>query len=411
MKPGWERVALAEIAELRGRIGWKGLTAKEYTETGPLFLSVHSLNYGDYVDFRDAFHISEARYDESPEIMLQHDDILICKDGAGIGKLGIVPELPGPTTINSSLLLIRPGSRVVPKYLYYCLLSPYFQSIVQSRLEGATTPHLYQRDISTFPVVLPPRGEQAQIVELLDRASKGLAKAQVNVEANLSSAEELFAGVLEEAFAAPTSNAGTSLSDLIEIDHGYAFEGRNFEVSTDVALPIVLTPGNYTEDARLDFSAKNTKRLTTLPPENFRLQKGELTIVMTDLSSKMKILGKPAFIDRNNILHNQRIGRVRFRSDALVPRYLFHFLRTRRALDPIKESATGTMVRHTAPKRILSLRIPTIGDHHEQHQTVARIDSIEGKIAALKLSYKEGATELPQIRQALLQRVFAGELA
>ena len=104
MTTGWQTKRLGELAELRGRIGWRGLTAKEYTKEGPLFLSVHSLNYGDYVDFRDAFHISEDRFIESPEIMLQPDDVLICKDGAGIGKLGIVGELPDRATINSSLL-------------------------------------------------------------------------------------------------------------------------------------------------------------------------------------------------------------------------------------------------------------------------------------------------------------------
>ncbi len=164
MKKGWQKKQLGELAELRGRIGWRGLTAKEYTKSGPLFLSVHSLNYGDYVDFRDAFHISEERYVESPEIMLQKDDVLICKDGAGIGKLGIVGKLPDRTTINSSMLLIRSGKEILPKFLYRCLTSPYFQDIVQSRLNGATTPHLYQRDITEFPVVVPPLfGTRAEI--------------------------------------------------------------------------------------------------------------------------------------------------------------------------------------------------------------------------------------------------------
>ena len=94
----WDTKKLGDIAYLAGRIGWKGLTAKEYKTEGPLFLSVHSLNYGDGVDFRDAFHISQERYDESPEIMLRRNDILICKDGAGIGKTGISkypPAKPG----------------------------------------------------------------------------------------------------------------------------------------------------------------------------------------------------------------------------------------------------------------------------------------------------------------------------
>jgi len=198
---GWQQRQLGELAELRGRIGWRGLTAKEYTREGPLFLSVHSLNYGDFVDYRDAFHISQDRYDESPEIMLQEGDVLICKDGAGIGKVGIVGKLPGPTTINSSLLLIRSGKLLVPKFLYYCLSSPYFQDIVQSRLNGATTPHLYQRDITTFPIVLPPVAEQHRIVGILGESFAAIALARANTERKLVGLNELKKSLLHQAFS------------------------------------------------------------------------------------------------------------------------------------------------------------------------------------------------------------------
>lgn len=165
-----------------------------------MFLSVHSLNYGDYVDYRDAFHISRERYDESPEIMVREDDILICKDGAGIGKLGIVGKLPGETTINSSLLLIRSGKQILPKFLYHCLCSPYFQDIVKSRLEGATTPHLYQRDITGFPVVLPPLPEQQRIVGILDEAFAALATAKALGEQKILALEEFKKSLLDVAF-------------------------------------------------------------------------------------------------------------------------------------------------------------------------------------------------------------------
>ncbi|RUR51705.1 restriction endonuclease subunit S [Aeromonas veronii] len=201
MKKGWKTYKLGELAELRGRIGWRGLTAKEYTYSGPLFLSVHSLNYGDYVDFRDAFHISDERYMESPEIMLKKDDILICKDGAGIGKLGLVGELSEKATINSSLLLIRSGDNILAKYLYHYLNSPYFQSIVQSKLNGATTPHLYQRDITEFPVFLPSILEQQRIVAILDEVFEAIAAARANAEQNRQNARALFESYLQSVFS------------------------------------------------------------------------------------------------------------------------------------------------------------------------------------------------------------------
>src|SRR5262249_8870990 len=135
-----------------------------------------------------------------PEIMLRKDDVLICKDGAGIGKVGIVGEVPGPSTINSSLLLIRSGKEILPKFLYRCLSSPYFQQIVNSRLNGATTPHLYQRDITEFPVIVPPISEQKRIVDILDQAFEGITKACANAENNLQNARALFESYLQSIF-------------------------------------------------------------------------------------------------------------------------------------------------------------------------------------------------------------------
>ena len=172
-------------AQLSGRIGWKGLTAKEYTKEGPLFLSVHSLNYGDYVDYRNAFHISQERYDESPEIMLRQNDVLICKDGAGIGKgRDRRRQVPKQTTINSSLLLVRTQEGILPKYLYYTLSSPYFQDIREISIDGrdnaAPIPTGYHR----IPVYLPPLAEQQRIVAVLDEAFAGLATMAANAEKN-----------------------------------------------------------------------------------------------------------------------------------------------------------------------------------------------------------------------------------
>jgi len=195
----WLWCRLGEICETNGRIGWKGLTASEYKKSGPLFLSVHSLNYGDYVDYSQAFHITQERYDESPEIMLQDNDILICKDGAGIGKLGIIRNLEEQATINSSLLLIRKYKNINSKYIYYFLLSSHFQKIVNERIMGATTPHLYQRDIVGFFFALPPLSEQKRIVAKLDELMAFCDSLEESIKNSQEQNEILLQQVLREA--------------------------------------------------------------------------------------------------------------------------------------------------------------------------------------------------------------------
>lgn len=195
----WSWCNLGELAILNARIGWKGLNAGEYKKEGPLFLSVHSLNYGDYVDYSQAFHISQERYDESPEIMLKDNDILICKDGAGIGKLGIIKDLKEQATTNSSLLVIRCFNNLNVKFIYYYLISGHFQNIVQARIMGATTPHLYQRDLVHFFVALPPLAEQNRIVQKVEELMQYCNDLEASIKQSESQNEKLLQQVLREA--------------------------------------------------------------------------------------------------------------------------------------------------------------------------------------------------------------------
>ncbi|MBK9258127.1 MAG: restriction endonuclease subunit S [Saprospiraceae bacterium] len=174
------------------------------TKKWPTFLSVYSLNYGDYVDYSQAYHISKERYDESPEIMLRNGDILICKDGAGIGKLGIIKDLQEPATINSSLLLIRPSKQVQLKFLYYYLLSEHFQKIVNSRIMGATTPHLYQRDLVEFFIAFPPLSEQKRIVSKIEELMNLCDELETSVKVNQEYTTLLYQTALKEALQPKT---------------------------------------------------------------------------------------------------------------------------------------------------------------------------------------------------------------
>lgn len=175
---GWVRSKLDNLIYMAARIGWKGLKASEYTEEGPMFLSVYNLNYGDNVVFDKVYHISDERYEESPEIKVKLEDILLTKDGAGIGKLGFVKELPSEATINSSLLLLRSNEAVLPRYLFYFFKGPQLQRLVKERITGSAIPHLFQRDIKEFYLAIPPIREQREIVRILDKLLEEEAKIE-----------------------------------------------------------------------------------------------------------------------------------------------------------------------------------------------------------------------------------------
>lgn len=158
---------LQEIADIKGRIGWKGLKASEYNNNGPyLIANKHILN--NEIQWEICDHISKYRYDESPEIMLKINDIVISKDGT-LGTIAFIMSLPNEATINSTMMLIRIKKldKISPEYIYYYLQSDSFKKYLKILTAGSTVPHLYQEDMKQLNLVTPELKEQRKISELL----------------------------------------------------------------------------------------------------------------------------------------------------------------------------------------------------------------------------------------------------
>jgi len=244
-------------------------------------------------------------------------------------------------------------------------------------------------------------------VRLLDEAFEALATASAHAETNLRNAQELFESHLYAIFNQPGDAwADELLSNFCNVKHGFAFSGKEFSKAVPEGNPIVITPGNFTENGKLLFNEKKTKRFSGEIPSEFQFDVGDLVVVMTDLSSKMKLLGKPAFVETNNVLHNQRIGRIVFLNDSVEKRYLYYFMMSQRFLKNIKESATGTMVRHTAPKRILSNKIPLPRERKEQTTIIVKLDALHAETQHLAAIYERKLTALTELKHSILHHAF-----
>ena len=159
------KVSLGDHLYVKGRIGWKGLKKEEYLSESPYRIINGESLTASGIDWDKAGFISEDRYKESPEIMLQVGDILISKDGT-IGKVGYVDRLEKPTSVASGIFVVRNlKPEAVSTIFIYCLLtSSYFKEFIASRTEGSVIPHLYQKDFVTLEIPLLSR-EQLQLFD------------------------------------------------------------------------------------------------------------------------------------------------------------------------------------------------------------------------------------------------------
>lgn len=164
----WDYSRLGYESYIRARLGWKGLKADEYVPEGYAFISAFNIQNNKLV-WEPLNYITEERYNESPEIKLSVGDVIIVKDGAGVGKCARIDELPlGGTAPNSSIGVITPFEKLEYRYLSYYLQSAIFGNFVMKLLNGMGVPHLTQEMLGNINILIPPKNEQVEIADYLD---------------------------------------------------------------------------------------------------------------------------------------------------------------------------------------------------------------------------------------------------
>lgn len=174
----WNVTRIGYESWIRARLGWKGLKAEEYVLDGHPFLSAYNI-IQNKISWDQLNYITDERYFESPEIMLKKGDIVLVKDGAGIGKCAKIDNLPyGTATTNGSLAVITPTfGKLDYNYLYFYLQSAMFQNYILRIMNGMGVPHLSQEELRKIKIPFPPIDEQIEIAKYLEKKQSDIDMA------------------------------------------------------------------------------------------------------------------------------------------------------------------------------------------------------------------------------------------
>ena len=196
---GWKRQDLKFNSYMKGRIGYQNLRSDEYTEEGPYLVS--SVHFKDgRIEWDKCNHVTRERFEMAPEIIIQEHDVLFMKDGALMGKLAYVDNLPGEACLNSHLLLMRPlNNAYLPRFLYYVLMTDIFEAYMVQERNGTTFFGFSQQSMGNFPISLPPIDEQAEICNYLDEQTEKTKLAIQRVEDEMSKLREYRTALISEA--------------------------------------------------------------------------------------------------------------------------------------------------------------------------------------------------------------------
>ena len=191
-----EKESIANLCYIKARIGWQGLTKKEYLSNGEYYLITGVDFKNEKIDFKNCFYVTKERYNQDENIKVKINDILLTKDGT-IGKVAIVDKLEKPATLNSGVFVLRPKvNNLNVTYLMHSLISEDFKKFIDDIKIGATVPHLNQAALLKYKLILPPIELQNKFAERVEK----IEKLKFEIEKSIEIAQNLYDSLISKYF-------------------------------------------------------------------------------------------------------------------------------------------------------------------------------------------------------------------
>lgn len=303
------------------------------------------------------------------------------------GKLGIARNLTNGVGFGSSeFVVLRSNESIQPDYLFYFLSQGSVRKNGAKVMTGAVGHKRVPKEfIEDHPIPLPPLPEQKQIVAILDEAFEDIATAVANAEDNLANACELFESYLNAFFTQMGEGwVEKKLGDICEnLDSKRIPITKSKRQSGEI--PYYGASGVVDHVADFIFDE-------------------DLLLVSEDGANLLARTYPIAFSISGKTWVNNHAHVLRFENMA-SQKFVEYYLNSI-SLGPY---VSGMAQPKLNQKTLNSIPVP-FPPLEQQAKTVESIEGIYTESMRLQAIYKQKLSALAELKQAILQKAFAGEL-
>lgn len=415
MMEGWESVELGDICSVKGgkRLP-KGHELLE-TETNHKYIRARDIKNGK-INFDQPVFISENTFKIISRYIVNKGDLIITIVGANIGDVAFVTdEFDKANLTENAVKLITKDSKVNSLFLKYALVPDYMKYYFQTVASGAAQDKLGIYKIKKVKINLPPLKTQRKIASILsaydDLIENNLKRIKLLEEQAQQTYEEWFVRFkfpgyenveIDEVSGLPIGWRKTKLKEIADFQNGYAFYTKGYS-ETGYAI---IDLGNVSEYGDLNITGKEkfiSEELYNELPK-FHLNKYDIVVAMTDVTSALRILAKSAIIDKDNTYAlNQRVGMLRPNTELFDYAFLYALLSDPRFIGRMKAMSKGAVQFYFNTKDIVNYEtfLPT-------KDIIDNFTKVYKPILELRMKLKEQNQHLKEARGILLPRLMSG---
>ncbi len=398
MKQNWQIKKLGEVCEFT-----RGLT---YSKNDEVVFSDNIVLRSNNIDLdSNSLDLSELKYIKSDIIIpndkrIEKDSLIICTANgskAHLGKVALI-NIENNFAFGGFMGKIKPSESINAKYLYYSMISPDYKKFISKLSDGANINNLKFKDLSLFPIPIPPLADQRRIVANLDAKFAQINALKAAAQKNLDNAEQLWKAKLEKEFGNKEWKM-MKLGEVCDSCLGKMLDKHKNKGTLQVYLANINVRWG-------SFDLKNLPMMKFEDNENERygIRKGDLIICEGGEPGRCAIWND----EMPNMKIQKALHRVRCHK-TLNNYYLYYWLVYTCSTKKIEEHLSGTTIKHLPGEKLKALQIP-IPPLTEQTAIVSRLDALSAQISELKAKYRRQIECCDELRQSLLREAFEGEM-
>ena len=187
----WEVCAIKNLArsDYKSFVDGDWIESPYITSDGIRLIQTGNIGVGEYREkgFR---YISEQTFASFKCTEFFPGDVLICRLGDPVARACLAPKLGKRMITSVDVCILKPRANVNPHFVVYSMSSRQYLDWVRSLVRGSTRDRVSRSMLGSFPVPVPPFGEQAAIVEHLDRATSDIDARTVRAHRQIEFIEE-----------------------------------------------------------------------------------------------------------------------------------------------------------------------------------------------------------------------------
>ena len=403
MTQGWEIKKLSEIGKIfNGNSINEQVKKNKYTDLdqGFPFIATKDVGLDSAIDYENGVKIAFAEKNQFK--IAPPNTSLICAEGGSAGrKIGFTNQ---DVCFGNKLFALVPNKNIDSKFIFYFYFTSSFQKNFSTEMAGIIG-GVSMNKFKDIEIPIPPLHEQQCIVAILDEAFIAIAKTKSNIEQNLKNAKELFLCYLQMVFENNSDGwEDTKLANLCSSDRIITYGVIKLGDEVDGGIPCLRT--SNVRWLRIDLTGM--KRISSkLSKEYSRtiLKGGEILVNVRGTLGGVAVV--PKTMNGWNVSREVAVVPVDYKKvNPSFISYLIGSVSTQKWLGGVKKGAAYVGI-NIEDLRQLPISFPQM---KEQQIIVQKLDSLSFKIKKLEAIYKTKLNDLEELKKAILQKAFSGEL-